>query len=236
MTKWVKYLAGLGYGSRREVEALLKNGAFETSDGTVLTIDSKVGVDEVRFRGEPLDPPSPLAILMNKPIGFTCSTDDPGETIYELLPPRFRHRHPGLNPAGRLDKDSSGLLILSDEGPLIHRLIHPKSHLAKRYRVGLARAMRGDEAKIFGSGEMMLKSERNPLLPAQLEVISPKEAWITLEEGRYHQVRRMFAAVGNHVDSLERTAIGGLELPVDLAHGDWRVMDAEDFEVLGVRR
>jgi 16S rRNA pseudouridine516 synthase len=160
--------------------------------------------------------------MLNKPDGYTCSTEDPGDTIYDLLPPRFSKRNPGLNPVGRLDKDTTGLLLMTDDGKFLHQVIHPKSGCLKLYHAVLARPLRGDEGEVFGSGEFLLESETKPLLPAGFEALGEKEALITLHEGRYHQVRRMFAAVGNHVVSLKRISIGGLKLPEDLAEGEWR--------------
>lgn len=226
--KLVKLLANLGYGSRKEVQRLIRTGAVTDTDGRVLGESEMPGHDRILFRGEPLDPPAPLTILLNKPDGYTCSAEDPGSTIYDLLPERFAHRNPGLNPIGRLDKDTTGLLLMTDDGKLLHKIIHPKSNCLKVYRATLDRPLEGHEAEIFASGELMLNSETKPLLPAKLEVTGEKEALITLHEGRYHQVRRMFAAVGNHVLELERISIGGLKLPEDLEEGEWRVLSAED--------
>ena len=130
---------------------------------------------------------------------------------------------------GRLDKETSGLLLMTDDGALLHRIISPKSHIAKRYRVTLDRPMAGDEAALFASGQMVLESDDKPLLPAVLEVLSPTEALLTITEGRYHQVRRMFAAVGNHVEALHRDRIGGLDLPPDLEPGRYRIIGDAEF-------
>ena len=115
---------------------------------------------------------------------------------------------------------------MTDDGAWLHKIISPKRHVAKRYLATLDRSLRGDEAQIFASGELMLDGEAKPLLPAILEVISEREAALILTEGRYHQVRRMFAAVGNHVIALHRASVGGLSLPDDLAPGEYRVLDA----------
>ncbi|MBK1882694.1 rRNA pseudouridine synthase [Luteolibacter pohnpeiensis] len=226
--KLVKLLANLGYGSRKEVQRFIKAGAVTDDTGEVLREASNTPHERILFRGEPLDPPSPLVIIMNKPDDYTCSTEDPGDTIYDLLPARFSCRNPGLNPIGRLDKDTTGLLLMTDDGKLLHRIIHPKSNCLKRYHAVLDRPLNGSEGEIFASGEMLLRSEDRPLLPAQLEVLNEKEAIVTLHEGRYHQVRRMFAAVDNHVLTLKRISIGGLALPDDLEEGEWRPLtDAE---------
>ena len=232
--KLVRLLANLGYGSRREVQRLIRAGAITDDTGVVLRQSDVVPHDRIRCRGEALDPPSPLVIALNKPGDYTCSSEDPGRTIYVLLPPRFARRNPGLNPIGRLDKDTTGLLLMSDDGKLLHKIIHPKSGCSKTYQVHLDRALKGHEGELFAAGTLLLNSETRPLLPAGLEVLGEKEARITVREGRYHQVRRMFAAAGNHVLDLRRISIGGLQIPSDLEEGCWRVLDAEELKAIFV--
>jgi 16S rRNA pseudouridine516 synthase len=227
--KLVKLLANLGYGSRKEVQRLIRSGAVTDTDGNVLGENDLPPHDEILFRGEPLDPPFPLVIMLNKPDGYTCSSEDPGSTIYDLLPERFALRNPGLNPIGRLDKDTTGLLLMTDDGKLLHKIIHPKSNCLKIYHATLDRPLEGHEGELFGSGTLVLNSETRPLLPATFEPLGEKEALVTLHEGRYHQVRRMFAAAGNHVLGLKRTSIGGLKLPEDLEEGDWRALEPEEL-------
>ncbi|MCC6882118.1 MAG: pseudouridine synthase, partial [Verrucomicrobiales bacterium] len=154
---------------------------------------------------------------------------DPGEVIYNLLPARFARRNPVLSPIGRLDKDTTGLLLMTDDGALLHKIIHPKSECGKVYHAVLDRPLEGHEDALFASGELTLRGETTALLPARLEVLGEREALVTLFEGRYHQVRRMFAASGNHVTGLKRIAIGALRLPDDLLPGDWRPLTAEDL-------
>jgi len=230
--KLVKLLANLGYGSRREVQRLIRAGAVTDRNGNSLNDNSATPHAEVRFRGEPLDPEFPLTIMVNKPDGYTCSADDPGSTVYDLLPERFAHRNPGLNCIGRLDKDTTGLLLMTDDGKLLHKIIHPKSACLKVYHATLARPLEGHEAELFASGTLMLNGETKPLLPASFEKIGDREALVTLHEGRYHQVRRMFAAAGNHVLALKRISIGGLKLLEDLEEGEWRELSADDMRQL----
>lgn len=227
----LRLIANLGYGSRREVTAIFREGRITDVDGEVLYADDKVEHSRVRIDGEPLDPPPGMVLMLHKPTGFTCSTSDPGRIVHELVPPRFRQRDPILSTVGRLDRDTSGLLLLTDDGQLLHRIVAPKSKLPKIYQATLARDLRGDEAKIFASGKLMLESEREPLAPATLEVLGPRQARLTLTEGRYHQARRMFAAVGNHVEALHRSRVGGLQLD-DLPVGEWRMLNAADVERL----
>ena len=167
--------------------------------------------------------------MMHKPRGVTCSHKEAGALVYELLPPRWRRREPALSTVGRLDKDTSGLLLLTDDGAVLHRVISPRSKLPKRYLVTLARALRGDEGELFASGELLLEGEDKPLLPAGLEPLSSTLGRLTITEGRYHQVRRMFAAAGNHVTALHRESVGGLELPRDLEPGAYRLLGAREI-------
>ncbi len=229
--KLVKHIANLGYGSRKQVEWLFREGRVTDAAGEVLYADDKVGHDAIRVDGEPLDPAPGLVLMLHKPTGYTCSTKDAGRLIYDLLPPRFRTRSPIVSPVGRLDRDTSGLLLMTDDGALLHRVVSPRSKLPKVYEATLADDLRGDEAGVFASGTLMLESEDTPLLPAQFETLSPRRARLTLHEGRYHQVRRMFAAVGNHVVALHRSAVGGIALD-GLEEGRWRLLDAGDLRRL----
>ena len=227
----VKLIANLGYGSRKEAAAMFRAGRVSDGAGEVLYADDRVEHADVRLDGEMLDPPTGLLALLHKPTGYTCSTTDPGRVVHDLLPPRFRRRNPALSPVGRLDRDTSGLLLLTDDGALSHRITSPKSHLPKCYEAMLAEDLRGDEAGIFASGTLQLESDASPLAPALLEIVAPRCARLILVEGRYHQVRRMFAAVGNHVLALQRISIGGLSLAA-LPPGQWRALDAHDRELL----
>ena len=229
--KLLRAIANLGYGSRKQVMQLFREGRVTDAAGEVLYADDQVAHAGVRIDGEALDPPQGLALMLHKPLGVTCSTRDPGRVVYDLLPPRFRLRSPLLSTVGRLDRDTSGLLLLTDDGALLHRIVSPKSKLSKTYEATLAQDLRGDEAAVFASGTLLLESETTPLAPATLEVIDPRHARLVLTEGRYHQVRRMFAAVGNHVEALHRSRVGGLELG-DLAPGQWRALDENDLQRL----
>jgi 16S rRNA pseudouridine516 synthase len=197
----------------------------------VLYADDKVEHDNIRIDDEVLDPPPGLILMLHKPAGYTCSTKDQGRLIYDLLPERFRDRDPVLSSVGRLDRDTSGMLLMTDDGQLLHRIVSPKSKLDKVYEAQLAHDLSGSEGSRFASGTLLLESDDKPLLPAELDVLGPRAARLTLHEGRYHQVRRMFAAVGNHVQALHRSRIGGLGLD-DLAEGQWRQLDTADLAVL----
>src|SRR5882757_4620190 len=229
--KLVKLIANLGYGSRKQVALMFREGRITNAQGEVLYADDQVEHDNIRVDEQALDPPTGLTLMLHKPVGYTCSTKDPGGVVYDLLPERFRLRSPVLATVGRLDRDTTGLLVMTDDGTLLHRIVHPKSKLEKIYEATLARDLHGDEVEIFASGKLMLESEKEALAPAKLEVIDAKHAKLTLTEGRYHQARRMFAAVGNHVETLHRSRVGGLtlgELPV----GEWRALTMSDIEQL----
>lgn len=228
----LRHISNLGYGSRKEVERMIRQGAVTDDQGVVLKEGDRRPHESIRVHGEELDPPFPLTLMLHKPDGYTCSMDDPGAIIYDLLPERFAHRKPQLNPIGRLDKDTTGLLLLTDDGKLLHKVIHPKSGCRKIYHASLDRPLQGHEAGLFASGTLLLNGETKPLLPATLEVLGPKEALISLHEGRYHQVRRMFAAAGNHVSTLKRISIGGLKLPEELAEGEWKIVEEAELKAL----
>ena len=214
-----KHLAGLGYGSRKEVAIAIRDGRV-TGEG-----------EDLRFDGQPIDPPHGMVVMLNKPAGFTCSHADQGRLVYELLPPRYQKRDPKLSSVGRLDAETTGLLLFTDDGALLHKLISPKSNLPKTYTANLARPLEGHEAALFASGTLVLRGEDKPCLPARLEVTGERTAALTLTEGRYHQVRRMFAASGNHVEALHRSRFGPLALD-GLQEGSWRTLTIEEIASL----
>jgi 16S rRNA pseudouridine516 synthase len=229
--KLVKLIANLGYGSRKDVAQLFRSGRITDVDGEVLYADDVVAYETIRVDDEPLDPPPGLVLMMNKPLGVTCSRKDPGRVVYDLLPPRYSVRSPVLSSVGRLDRDTSGLLLFTDDGALLHRIISPKAQVTKVYEATLAEDLRGDEGALFASGTLMLETEKEPLAPAMLDVLGPRHARLTVTEGRYHQVRRMFAAVGNHVETLQRISVGGLTLGT-LPPGEWRALAADEVALI----
>jgi 16S rRNA pseudouridine516 synthase len=232
-----RLLANLGYGSRREVQDMVHSGRVTLDGVEIEDADQRLAVTSdlparLRVDGKPLDPPPGVVLMLHKPVGVTCSHKEAGPLVYSLLPERWRRRDPALSTVGRLDKDTSGLLLMTDDGALLHRIISPRSHVSKRYRVTLDRPLRGDEEAIFASGTLMLEGEDKPLLPVAMDVLSPTSAVVVLTEGRYHQVRRMFAAVGNHVVALHRDRVGGLTLPDDLEPGQYRLLSDADLALV----
>jgi len=232
-----RLLANLGYGSRREVQALIADGLVRLDGETRREPSAKVTLatdlpGRMMIDGAPIDAPPPLSLIMHKPLGVVCSHREAGRSVYELLPTRWRARTPLLSSIGRLDMNTSGLLLLTDDGAFLHRVISPRRHVAKRYHVTLARPLTGGEAQRFAAGDLVLEGESRALAPALLEALSPARAWLTITEGRHHQVRRMFAAVGNHVTALHRDRIGGLDLPADLPPGRFRLLSDHDQAAL----
>lgn len=224
----------MGYGSRREIQMLARTGRIRLDCDALRDVEQRVTADaafaaRLSVGGEALDPLPGFVLMMNKPLGVSCSHKEAGPLVYRLLPDRWRLRDPAISTIGRLDKDTSGLLLMTDDGAMQHRIISPRRQIAKTYRATLDRALRGDEAAAFASGALMLEGEDKPLLPAHLQPLGEREALLTIVEGRYHQVRRMFAAVGNHVVALHRASIGALSLPEDLDPGEFVLLDASQI-------
>jgi len=229
--KLIRRLANLGYGSRKEMQKLIRMGAITNAVGERLDEDADTAHDNIRYKGRPLDPDFGMVLMLNKPTGYVCSLKDRGNLVYELLPSRFAERKPVLSTIGRLDSDTSGLLLFTDDGDYLHKIISPKNHVAKIYEVTCARPLEPHYGEVFAAGTLILESEKHALKPAFLEVTGEKTARLTLYEGRYHQVRRMFAAVGNHVEALHRAQMGDLTLG-DLKPGKWRLLSATEAQGL----
>ncbi len=229
-----RLLSNLGYGSRKEMTAAIRNGWVTMDGADIIDPGHPVPLDRaraVRLDGEVIDPPPPMAVMLHKPAGYTCSHNDVGALVYDLLPDRWRIRKPPLSTVGRLDKESTGQLLLTDDGDLLHRITHPRSHAAKHYRVVLRDRLRGDEAALFGAGGFLLGGDAKPLKPASWTPDGPASGVMVLDEGRYHQIRRMFETLGNLVVSLHRFRTGGLDLGA-LPEGAWRFLGDDDLAAL----
>ncbi|MEI6800393.1 MAG: pseudouridine synthase [Pseudomonadota bacterium] len=232
-----RLLSSMGYGSRTEMARMAKAGGITLDDALVLDVSERIPVTpdlptRMQIDGEALDPVVGLVVLLNKPLGMTCSHKEDGGLVYDILPQRWKRRDPAISTIGRLDKQTSGLLLLTDDGDLLHRVISPKRHVKKTYRATLAKPLDGTEGRLFASGHLMLEGDDRPLAPAELQVVCPTEALLTVTEGRYHQVRRMFAATGNHVTHLHRESVGGLTLPVGLMPGQWKLLEHDDIAAI----
>ena len=206
-------LSSLGYCSRREARDWLKAGRISVAGKPVNDPGLKPSPAAVRVDGEALDHLNGILLLLNKPLGLTCSHDArEAPLVYDLLPPRWRERNPQVTTIGRLDKDTSGLILLTDQTELIHRLTSPKHKVPKIYQATTDSDLSPDLIPLFAAGTLLLDGEKEPCAPAELRIIGPREAELTLTEGKYHQVRRMFAACGVTVLTLHRSAFGKLTL------------------------
>ena len=229
MRRLDQFLSSLGYCSRREARAWIAHGRVMVRGEVADDFGAKAEPADVRVDGEPLDHPAGLLLLLHKPTGLVCSHDGrEGPDIYSLLPERWRRRNPVVTSIGRLDKETSGLLLLTDQSPLVHRLTSPKHKVPKIYRATTDRDLAPSLVALFASGTLKLDGEDTPCAPAGLKLLAPREAELTLTEGRYHQARRMFAATGSTVLTLHRTHFGPLELG-ELPAGQWRELPLDYF-------
>lgn len=218
-------LASLGYGSRREVKELVKARRVSVAGAIARDPGQKVDAACVRLDGEPLADPGPLCILLHKPAGVVCSHDQrEGARVYDLLPPRWLRRNPPPTTVGRLDKDTTGALLITDVAAIVQRLTSPRHKVRKLYRARLDRPAQPEWVDTFASGTLLLSGDDKPCAPAELRILQdPCEIELTLTEGRYHQVKRMFAAHGAMVEALHRVAFGGLSAD-HLPPGQWQAI------------
>jgi 16S rRNA pseudouridine516 synthase len=181
--------------------------------------------DKVCLDGEELQLIGLRYIMMHKPAGYICSTEDPDhDTVFALMDEPLLER---LHTVGRLDLDTTGIVLITDDGQWSHKISSPKHHCAKTYRVWLADPVPESAIAQFAEG-IMLRGEKTLTKPAQLVILEPHQALLTISEGRYHQVKRMFAAIGNKVEKLHREQIGDLPLDPDLAEGEYRYLTDEE--------
>ncbi len=227
MQRLDKFLCDCGAGTRSQVKVILKAGRV-TVDGNVIRDGSvKVGdAAQICLDGTSLTAVSRRVIMLNKPAGFVTATEDATEkTVMELLPPEYKR----LKPVGRLDKATEGLLLFTDDGDLLHRLISPKSQTPKVYYA--QHEGQAGEADVAAFAEGLSLRDGTECLPAKLEPLGPGESLITVCEGKYHQVRRMMASRNMTVTYLERRAEGNLTLG-DLPRGEVRQLDEEEISLL----
>ena len=224
-----KLISASGLASRRETAALVRLGRITVDGRPALSPDEKVDPEsaEIRLDGERICCAVHRYVLMNKPSGVLSATEDASQkTVLDLLPPELRRI--GLSPAGRLDKDTTGLLILTNDGELLHRIISPKKHVPKRYLAEVERAPEAGAEAAFEAG--LTLGDGTKCLPARLERHGDREVLVTVHEGKYHQVKRMLAAVGAPVKRLHRLSVGSLTLPKELPPGGWTEIDAKEIQ------
>ena len=220
-------LANYGYCSRSEAKVWIRKGRVSVNGEPVTDTGKKFSPELVRVDGGPVDCPAGVLALLHKPAGCVCSHDDgEGPTIYDLLPKRWIQRNPPVTTVGRLDKDTTGVLLITDIGALVHQWTSPKHKVAKVYDVTVNGTLPAGLVELFAEGTLLLEGEEKPCLPARLEIVSPSEAKLELTEGRYHQVKRMFASQGFEVTRLHRSRFGEFELG-GLQEGQWRLLPLE---------
>lgn len=184
----------------------------------------------IQWQGETVNLPGERYLMLNKPAGVVSATEDRDhQTVTSLLPPEIR---PGLHPVGRLDLDTTGLLLLTTDGHWSHRVTSPRSGCPKTYRVHLAEPLEPGARLQLETG-VQLRDENRPTAPATVTVWSESVIDLVITEGRYHQVKRMLAAVGNHVTALHRVRIGAIELDPELRPGQWRSLTRDEIESVG---
>lgn len=215
--------------SRSSARQLIRSGAVEINGKKVFAADEQLDLntDELKISGKVVTMRRFLYIMLNKPSGVLSAAKDPDcQTVIDLLPPSLRRR--GLFPAGRLDKDTTGLLIITDDGDFAHRLISPSHHVYKTYIATLESDITEDELDVLRSGAVL--GDGTECLPARLKKLDgePTKVAVQIREGKYHQVKRMFASQQNSVVALERTAIGALKLDGDLKQGEARLLTDEE--------
>ena len=217
-------LANYGYCGRSEAKIWIRKGRVSVNGEPVTVAEKKISPDLVRVDGEAIECPEGILALLHKPAGYVCSHDaGEGPTIYDLLPPRWVKRNPAVTTVGRLDKDTTGVLLVTDSGELVQRWTSPKHKVAKVYDVTVDADLPPALVELFAAGTLLLKEEDKPCAPAKLQILSPREAKLELTEGRYHQVKRMFASQGFEVLKLHRSRFGEYELG-DLAPGKWQLV------------
>lgn len=226
-----RMLVNQGVGTRSQIKDLLRKGLVIIDGKAVKNSDSKIDTEKNRvfIGGNEIVYKEHIYIMMNKPQGVVSASSDPKQrTVIDLLPDSLRR--PGLFPTGRLDKDTEGLLIITDDGPFAHRVLSPKKHVDKWYFALLDKPADEDDIMAFQNGIVL--SDGYECLPAKLEC-NDKEAFITINEGKFHQIKRMFEARGKNVLYLKRLSMGGLSLDDRLAPGEFRELTPLEITQIG---
>lgn len=231
MERLDKLLAGTGKWSRREVKGLVRQGLVRVDGRLAASAEDKLDPASaiVTVAGETISLCRFTYVMLHKPAGVLTATEDRKQpTVLDLLPPELRRI--GLAPVGRLDKDTEGLLLLTNDGELAHRLLSPKYHVEKRYLARVDGELSAADAEAFARG--MTLGDGLECLPAGLEVLPDRVCIVTLREGKFHQVKRMLAARGAPVLYLKRLSMGPLTLDDSLAAGAYRLLRAEEISAL----
>ena len=229
MERLDKLVANTGEWSRKEARDLIRAGRVTVDGAPCRQPEAKAEPEQVAVDGRPIAS-GPVYLMLHKPAGLVSATEDPREpTVLSLLPQKYRRL--GLFPAGRLDKDTEGLLLLTNDGPLAHRLLAPRSHVDKVYYVEVDGLLDGDDCRAVTEGVTL--ADGYTCLPGELELLpGARSAYITLHEGKYHQIKRMLAARGKPVTYLKRLRFGPLALDPELPPGGWRALTEEEIQAL----
>ena len=231
MERLDKLLAGTGKWSRREVKALVRQGLVRVDGRLAASAEDKLdpAAAIITVAGETISLCRFTYVMLHKPAGVLTATEDRKQpTVLDLLPPELRRI--GLAPVGRLDKDTEGLLLLTNDGELAHRLLSPKYHVDKRYLARVDGELSAADTEAFARG--MTLGDGLECLPAELELLPGRVCIVTLREGKFHQVKRMLAARGKPVTYLKRLSMGPLRLDPELAPGAFRMLTAEEKKAL----
>lgn len=223
-----KLLSELGVASRSELRQIIRSGRVRVDGAVVTQPEEKFDGDKccIELDGQRLTYREKHTYMMDKPAGVLSATEDARQrTVLDLLPPELKRM--GLFPVGRLDKDTSGLLLLTNDGELAHRIISPKSAIPKRYLAEVEGEPDAEDARAFSEG--LILGDGTRCLPAKLEVLGEGRCLVTVMEGKYHQVKRMLAARGKPVKTLRRLSVGALELGGSLDSGGFRELTDEDL-------
>lgn len=213
-----------GYGSRSEAKQWARAGRITVKGEVVKDTAAKADPLDVLIDGKPIEAPDGLLVLFHKPAGYVCSHElRDGANIYGLLPPQWLQRNPPVTSIGRLDKDTTGVILLTDLGELVQRWTSPKHKVSKVYEVTVDGILKPELVDLFAIGTLQLEDEDKPCLPAKLEILSPNTARLELIEGKYHQVKRMFGSQGCPVTKLHRSRFGDYTVD-DLPEGQWRTI------------
>lgn len=227
-----KFLSNIGFGSRAEVKDFIKKNGVLVNSNKIYKVNQQIDTEKdlVEVDGRSLKYKKYLYLMMNKPKGFISASEGRGKkTVIDLLDEKLRNK--GLFPAGRLDKDTEGFILLTNDGKFAHNLLSPKKKKFKKYYVELREPLRDKDKEVFEKG-ILLKPENKLTQRAHLEILSNKTAYVFITEGKYHQVKRMFKACGNEVIYLKRTAISGVELDEKLKLGEYRELYPEEIKIL----
>lgn len=237
MLRLDKYLADMGLGTRQEVKRKIRKGMVSVNQETVKSPDCKIqeGVDLVSVEGRSISYAAYEYYMLNKPAGVVSATEDLHDpTVIDLIHTKQRK---DLFPVGRLDKDTEGLLLITNDGLLAHRLLSPRCHVDKTYYARIRGAVTQEDVLAFAEGvDIGEDGQVERTMPGILEVLTSNaesEIRLTIQEGKYHQVKRMFLAVGKEVTYLRRERMGTLVLDMDLKPGEYRLLTDEEKKGIG---